>query len=115
MSMMSKWFQELGLKVENYTKMTCIHSALYFTGYREGQSWDALLTRTDLYKSNFKVKSDFMTQTIPKRGLETIYKRMLEGKFVFVILEAFGESMGKISEPKISFPHQKGKLYNVQY
>ncbi|XP_017233676.1 berberine bridge enzyme-like 22 [Daucus carota subsp. sativus] len=113
--MMGEWFPELGLRAENCTEMTWMESALSFAGYLKDDSWDVFLTRTDHYQSNFKAKSDYVTEPIPKSALEGAWKQFSAEESVFMIMEPFGGRMDKISKSKIAYPHRKGNLYNLQY
>ncbi|KAK2980085.1 hypothetical protein RJ640_012616 [Escallonia rubra] len=113
--LMHHTFPELGLQAETCTEMSWIESVLYFAGYPRGQSLEVLLNRTVQYKSYFKAKSDFVTEPIPKNGLEGIWERFLEEETVFMIMDPYGGIMDEISESKLPFPHRKGNLYNIQY
>ncbi|XP_052203155.1 berberine bridge enzyme-like 23 [Diospyros lotus] len=112
---MNKRFPELGLQAKECTEMSWIESVLYFAGYPRGQPLEVLLSRTTLYKTYFKAKSDFVKEPIPETGLQGIWERILEEKLVFMIMDPYGGKMDEISESELPFPHRKGNLYNIQY
>ncbi|XVF23015.1 hypothetical protein REPUB_Repub13aG0001400 [Reevesia pubescens] len=113
--LMNESFPELGLLAENCIEMSWIESTLYFAGFQPGQPLEVLLDKTQLYKSNFKAKSDFVREPIPEEGLEGIWKMFLAEETVFMIMEPMGGKMNKIPESTIPFPHRKDNLYNLQY
>ncbi|EEF39198.1 Reticuline oxidase precursor, putative [Ricinus communis] len=113
--LMNESFPELGLKAEDCTEMSWIESAVSFAAYPKGSPPEVLLDKTQLYKANFKAKSDFVTEPIPEDGLEGMRKRLLEEDIGLVIMDPYGGKMNKISESGIAFPHRKGNLYNIQY
>ncbi|XP_038689573.1 berberine bridge enzyme-like 22 [Tripterygium wilfordii] len=113
--LMNESFPELGLKAEDCSEMSWIESTLYFAGFQKGQPLEVLLGKTPLYKSNFKAKSDFVTQPIPEDGLGGIWEIFLKEEMAFMIMDPFGGRMNEISESESPFPHRKGNLYNIQY
>ncbi|KAJ8758726.1 hypothetical protein K2173_000447 [Erythroxylum novogranatense] len=113
--LMNGKFPELGLKAEDCTEMGWVDSAIYFAGYPKGSPWQVLLDKTQLYKASFKAKSDFVTQPIPERALEGLWKRILQEEIAIILFDPFGGRMSEISEADVPFPHRKGNLYNIQY
>ncbi|XP_069146462.1 berberine bridge enzyme-like 22 [Solanum lycopersicum] len=76
-SLMNANFPELGLKMEDCTEMSWIKSVLYFTGYQKGEPLEVLLDRKAQYKSNFKVNSDFVVESM----LESVFQGSQRGFF----------------------------------
>ncbi|XWS20778.1 hypothetical protein CRYUN_Cryun31cG0131800 [Craigia yunnanensis] len=113
--LMNESFPEIGLLAENCIQMSWIESTLYFAGFQQGQPLEVLLDKTQLYKSNFKAKSDFVREPIPEEGLEGIWKMFLAEEMVFMIMDPFGGKMNIIPESAVPFPHRKDNLYNIQY
>ncbi|GKV03934.1 hypothetical protein SLEP1_g16166 [Rubroshorea leprosula] len=112
---MNQSFPELGFKAEDCFQMSWIESAVYFAGFQKGQPPEVLLGKTELYKSYFKAKSDFVIEPISEEGLEGIWERFLEEEMVFMIMDPYGGKMNEIAENEVPFPHRKGNLYDVQY
>ncbi|XP_050370396.1 LOW QUALITY PROTEIN: berberine bridge enzyme-like 22 [Argentina anserina] len=115
MPLMKQSFPELGLEEKDCIEMSWVQSAQYFAGYKKEQPLEVLLSREALYKSNFKGKSDFVTNPIPEIGLQGIWERFMQEQLVFMILDPYGGKMAEISEFEIPFPHRKGNIYNIQY
>ncbi|KAJ0016770.1 hypothetical protein Pint_11305 [Pistacia integerrima] len=113
--LMNRSFPELGLKAEDCTEMSWVESTIYFAGFPKGSPLEVLLDKTQLYKSNFKAKSDFVTKPIPKNAIEGIWKMFQEEEVAIMIMDPFGGKMNEISESEAPFPHRKGNLYNIQY
>ncbi|XP_021298066.1 berberine bridge enzyme-like 22 [Herrania umbratica] len=112
---MNESFPVLGLLAEDCIQMSWVESTLYFAGFQQGQPLEALLDKTQLYKSSFKAKSDFVREPIPEEGLEGIWKMFLAEEMVFIIMDPFGGKMNTIPESAVPFPHRKENLYNIQY
>ncbi|TXG48171.1 hypothetical protein EZV62_027465 [Acer yangbiense] len=113
--LMNKSFPELGLKAEDCIEMSWVASTAYFAGFPNGSLLEVLLDKKQLFKSNFKAKSDFVTEPIPINGLEGIWERFVEEETAIMIMDPFGGKMNEISESETPFPHRKGSLYNIQY
>ncbi|KAL5771834.1 hypothetical protein ACOSP7_011444 [Xanthoceras sorbifolium] len=114
--LMNKSFPELGLKPEDCTEMSWVESTVSFAGFPIESPLEVLLDKKQLFKSNFKAKSDFVTEAIiPINVLEGIWERFVEEEIAIMIMDPFGGKMNWISESETPFPHRKGNLYNIQY
>ncbi|POO01084.1 FAD-binding, type [Trema orientale] len=111
-SFLAKDFPLLGLKKENCTEMSWIDSVLWWA--KNGTSPDALLDR----KPNSAIygirKSDYVQKPIPKGGLESLWKKMVDGK-VGLVFNPYGGRMNQIPGSETPFPHRAGNLFKVQY
>ncbi|KAL2494361.1 FAD-binding Berberine family protein [Forsythia ovata] len=113
--LMSNAFPELDLKQENCIEMTWIQSVLYFAGFKDRKVIKVLSDRGTLYKSNFKGKSDFVQNPIPKIAFEEIWERFTKVESAFILMDPFGGRMDEIAEYELPFPHRQGNLFNIQY
>ncbi|KAJ4970026.1 hypothetical protein NE237_003125 [Protea cynaroides] len=114
--LMQQSFPELGLQAQDCTEMSWINSTLYFAGYTNGESIDALLNRTLQPKAFYKGKSDFVTQPISITGFESIWKELIAGdSSPVIIMDPLGGRMNNISATATPFPHRAGNLYTIQY
>ncbi|XVF86099.1 hypothetical protein PTKIN_Ptkin18bG0014000 [Pterospermum kingtungense] len=113
--LMDAMFPELGLKHSDCMEMTWIQSTLFWAGYGNGTSLDVLLNRTQ-NKFFYKVKSDYVKEAIPKTGLETLWKWIMEiADRNFLEMSPYGGRMAEISESETPFPHRSGNLYKIEY
>ncbi|KAI8001543.1 Berberine bridge enzyme-like 13 [Camellia lanceoleosa] len=113
---MQESFPELGLAKEDCIEMSWIESILYFVGF-SGQSPDILLNRTSSLGASFKGKSDFVTEPISEKGLNTIsesYKN-LKVDYSEILFSPYGGRISEISESETPFPHRSGTIYNIHY
>ncbi|KAH7837534.1 hypothetical protein Vadar_014918 [Vaccinium darrowii] len=108
-------FPELGVERKDCTEMSWIQSVLNFAGFSTKQSYDVLLNRTNSDKSPFKAKSDYVKEPISEKGLEGLWKILLEEQRGYMIWNPYGGRMSEISENEIPFPHRSGNLYEIQY
>ncbi|KAF8369856.1 hypothetical protein HHK36_032115 [Tetracentron sinense] len=83
---MEKSFPELGLKAEDCTETSWINSTLYFANYRNGESIDVLKNRTLQPKNIYKNKSDFVKEAISEVELEEMWKVLLEGEIIPLLI-----------------------------
>lgn len=115
--LMEQSFPELGLKAQDCREMSWIESILYIDdGFPKGESIEILLDRNhNVNKGFFKAKSDFVTEPISEKDLETIWKVMQDGESGVMLWEPYGGKMGEISESETPFPHRAGVLFNIQY
>jgi len=69
----------------------------------------AYTLRTKLF---VKHKSDYVKTPIPKAGLETVWKKMIEiDLFMMMSLDPYGGRMSEIPENATAFPHRAGNIY----
>ncbi|KAL9671981.1 hypothetical protein QQ045_009555 [Rhodiola kirilowii] len=115
MSVMEESFPELGLSINDCVKMSWIESVLYIASYPKDTDPKVLLEGKSTFKNYFKAKSDFVREPIPEKGLEGIWKRLLNEKTPIMILNPYGGMMSRISESETPFPHRKGVLFKIQY
>ncbi|PPR93767.1 hypothetical protein GOBAR_AA26914 [Gossypium barbadense] len=107
-------FPELCLQRKDCTEMSWIESTLYWAGFPIGTSTDVLLNRVP-NKVFFKTKSDYLKNVMPKAGLETLWKVMMEIGNMRMQMSPYGGRMAEISESETAFAHRAGTLYIVQY
>ncbi|KAK3039756.1 hypothetical protein RJ639_027413 [Escallonia herrerae] len=115
LSIMIAGFPELGLQKSDCHEMPWLESVLYWTGFPNGTSVDALLSRVPQVLTHLKRKSDYLKEPIPKEGLEYIFQRMMEFVTPILTFNPCGGRMAKISEFATPFPHRAGNLANIQY
>ncbi|KAI9126783.1 hypothetical protein K1719_002379 [Acacia pycnantha] len=114
--LMNNTFPELNLQRNNCMKMSWIQSVVYFAGYSMNTSMDVLLQRNQTFRS-FKAKSDYVTQPIPKFGLQGLWNILLEENqnSPVLIFSPYGGKMREISDSETPFPHRNGIIYGIQY
>ncbi|KAF3450219.1 hypothetical protein FNV43_RR06299 [Rhamnella rubrinervis] len=76
---------------------------------------DVLLSRTPQVLTHLKRKSDYLKKPIPKKGLEWIWKRMIELETPMLTFNPYGGKMAEISSTSSPFPHRAGNLAKIQY
>ncbi|XVE89463.1 hypothetical protein DITRI_Ditri19aG0203400 [Diplodiscus trichospermus] len=114
-SLLGKDFPELRLKKENCTETSWIDSVLWWANFDLGTSPTALLDR-NLNDANFlKRKSDYVQTPIPRDGLESLWKKMIELGKVGLVFNAYGGRMNQVKATETPFPHRAGNLYKIQY
>ncbi|KAK1367102.1 Berberine bridge enzyme [Heracleum sosnowskyi] len=108
-------FPELGLKTEDCSEISWIESGPFFSNHTVGTSPDIMLNRSALPKFNFKGKSDFARNIIPKDGIMGIWEMLFNVAPEAALLQftPFGGRMNEISESAIPFPHRAGTLYMI--
>ncbi|KAK3025982.1 hypothetical protein RJ639_041673 [Escallonia herrerae] len=115
LSIMNAGFPELGLQKSDCHEMTWLESVLYWTGFPNGTSVDALLSRVPQVLTHLKRKSDYLKEPIPKEGLEYIFQRMMELVTPVLTFNPCGGRMAEISEFAKPFPHRAGNIAKIQY
>ncbi|XP_059638409.1 berberine bridge enzyme-like 21 [Cornus florida] len=115
MSVMNKDFPELGLKKDDCKEMSWIQSVIYWADFDNGTSVDALLNRVPKGVNFFKRKSDYVQTPIPKDGLESIWKKLMELEKIGLVFNPYGGRMSEIPESETPFPHRAGNIFKIQY
>ncbi|XP_042047609.1 berberine bridge enzyme-like 8 [Salvia splendens] len=107
-------FPELGLAREDCAEMSWIQSTLFVAGFPI-ESREVLLNRRDPSVRSFKSKSDYVQKPIPVKGLEGMWRRLLEPEAAaaLVLLMPYGGRMAEIRESALPFPHRGGNLFEV--
>ncbi|KAK3188772.1 hypothetical protein Dsin_028333 [Dipteronia sinensis] len=110
-------FPELGLQVKDCTEMSWVESTLFWADFPVGTSIDILLNRPkEVISFSFKRKSDYIKNVIPKKGLENIWKQMINLDVkISMQWNPYGGKMSEISESETPFPHRTGNLFKIQY
>ncbi|KAL6197077.1 hypothetical protein ACLB2K_032689 [Fragaria x ananassa] len=106
---------ELGLQKTDCIEMSWVESTVFWADYPVGTSIDVLLERPEGPTDNFKGKSDFVKEPIPKRDIESILKELLKIENMWMQWNPYGGRMSEISESETPFPHRSGNLFMIQY
>ncbi|XP_021756960.1 berberine bridge enzyme-like 4 [Chenopodium quinoa] len=117
--LMNTSFSSLGLKKQDCSEMPWIETTLFWNGNPIGTPLEVLLERTPTPPHSFsKHKSDYVKKPIPRAGLETIWKKMIEVESNNIMLlqwNPYGGRMSEIPEGATAFPHRAGNLFKIQY
>ncbi|KAL4386222.1 hypothetical protein GQ457_09G000710 [Hibiscus cannabinus] len=113
--LMNTNFPELGLQGSDCSEMSWVESTVYWAGFPKGTSIDVLLDRVRVNRLFFKSKSDYYKSLIPKQGLETLWKAMMDIEDIIVQMNPYGGRMEEISESETAFAQRGGNLFMVQY
>ncbi|KAL8209845.1 hypothetical protein R6Q57_006577 [Mikania cordata] len=114
-NLLDKDFPELGLQESDCIEMSWVESVLYYTGFPSGTPTSVLLSRTPQRLNPFKIKSDYVQNTISKQDFEYIFERMKELENQMLAFNPYGGRMSKISEFAKPFPHRAGNIAKIQY
>ncbi|KAF7153477.1 hypothetical protein RHSIM_Rhsim01G0131300 [Rhododendron simsii] len=115
LSLMDHSFPELGLTKSDCIEMSWLESVVYYTSFPIGTPVNALLSRVPQVLTHLKRKSDYLKKPIPKKGLESIFKKMLELEAPQLTFNPYGGKMARISPFAKPFPHRKGNICKIQY
>ncbi|XP_009362290.2 berberine bridge enzyme-like 17 [Pyrus x bretschneideri] len=116
LSLINESFPELGLQRTDCLEMSWVESTLFFAEYPLGTPINALLSRPNKPPPFFfKGKSDYVKEPIPKEGLESIWKMMIDIGTTHMQWNPYGGRMSEISESDTPFPHRAGNLFMIQY
>ncbi|XP_022873114.1 berberine bridge enzyme-like 21 [Olea europaea var. sylvestris] len=115
LSVMKTGFPELGLTKQDCKEMSWIQSILFWGNFDNGTSENVLLDRKGGPPNFFKRKSDYLKTPIPKEGLESLWKKMIELGKAGMVFNAYGGKMDEIPESATPFPHRAGNIFKIQY
>ncbi|XP_024004590.1 berberine bridge enzyme-like 19 isoform X2 [Eutrema salsugineum] len=115
-SLLRKEFPELALKKENCTEMSWLQSALWWDNHVNATQTDPkVFLDRNLDSASFgKRKSDYVATPIPRNGIESLFKKMIELGKIGLVFNPYGGKMAEIAEDATPFPHRK-KLFKIQY
>ncbi|KAE8685636.1 putative Reticuline oxidase precursor [Hibiscus syriacus] len=118
--LVNRSFPELNLMKSDCKEMSWLESILYWDNFPPGTPVEALLNRTQGARGYSKNKSDYIKTLIPKSGLETIWKLLIElanttTANVIMQWNPYGGKMSEIPASSTPFPHRSGNLFLVQY
>ncbi|XVF23027.1 hypothetical protein REPUB_Repub13aG0002800 [Reevesia pubescens] len=114
LSIMNERFPALGLAQSDCIETSWIQSVLFWTNISIDTETDVLLDRTPSLVF-LKRKSDYVKEPIPKAGLESLWKRMIELQVPSMIFNPYGGRMAEIPSTATPFPHRAGNLWKIQY
>ncbi|XP_051120216.1 berberine bridge enzyme-like 2 [Andrographis paniculata] len=112
LSIMESEFPELGLRMSDCREMPWIESVVEWAGVNGVTS---LLDRKPNSATFVKRKSDYVKNLIPKSGLESIFKKVVELRQVIITFNPYGGAMSRIPESSTPFPHRAGNIFKIQY
>lgn len=115
MGVMNQGFPELGLKKADFLEMSWIRSVMWWANFDNKTSLDVLLSRNSNGVNFLKRKSDYVQTPIPKDGLESLWKKMIELGKIGLVFNTYGGRMSEISSSATPFPHRAGNIYKIQY
>ncbi|CAH8378731.1 unnamed protein product [Eruca vesicaria subsp. sativa] len=115
-SLLRKELPELALQKENCTEMTWFQSALWWDNRVNATQTDPkVFLDRNLDSSSFgKRKSDYVATEIPRDGIESLFKKMIELGKIGLVFNPYGGRMAEIAENATPFPH-RNKLFKIQY
>ncbi|XP_074298544.1 berberine bridge enzyme-like 3 [Silene latifolia] len=114
--LMNKNFPILGLNISDCLEMSWVKTNLFWGHLPQTTPIEVLLQRTPTPSHEFqKHKSDYVKIPIPRAGLETIWKKMIEVENVILQWSPYGGRMSEIAENATPFPHRAGILFKMQY
>lgn len=115
LSITSSEFPELGLQKADCKEMSWIDSVLYWANFDNTTSPNVLLNRTPDSVNFLKRKSDYVKTPIPKTGLKSLWKAMIDIGKVGLVFNSYGGRMNEIPESETPFPHRAGNIFKIQY
>ncbi|XP_070662106.1 berberine bridge enzyme-like 7 [Malus domestica] len=114
-SLINESFSELGLQRQDCFEMSWVESTVFWANHPFGTPISVLRSRPQGPPNFFKSKSDYVKEPIPKEGIESIWKAMIEMDKVLMQWNPYGGRMAKIPESETPFPHRAGNLFKIQY
>ncbi|KAK9030147.1 hypothetical protein V6N11_031578 [Hibiscus sabdariffa] len=115
LSVMNQRFPKLGLSKSDCIEMSWVKSVLFWYNIPLDTDNKVLLDRTPPTLNYLKRKSDYVREPIPRAGLESIWKKMIELETPRMYFNPYGGKMAEIAAEEIPFPHRAGNLWKIQY
>ncbi|KDP36348.1 hypothetical protein JCGZ_09768 [Jatropha curcas] len=115
LSIINAKLPQLGLIQSECIEMSWLESVLFWTDFSLGTPTTALLSRTPQVLTHLKRKSDYVQEPIPRNGLESIWKKMIELQVPQLTFNPYGGKMAEIPADAKPFPHRAGNLWKIQY
>ncbi|XP_010449152.1 PREDICTED: reticuline oxidase-like protein [Camelina sativa] len=115
-ALLAKEFPELGLKKESCQEMTWIQSVLWWDNDENATKTNPkVLLDRELDTASFgKRKSDYVASEIPRDGIESLFKKMIELGKIGLVFNPYGGKMAEVAVNATPFPH-RNKLFKIQY
>ncbi|KAE8696285.1 Reticuline oxidase-like protein [Hibiscus syriacus] len=114
-SIMNDRFPKLGLTKSDCIELSWVKSILFWSNIPLDTDNKVLLDRTLPTLYHLTRKSDYVREPIPKPGLDSIWKKMIELETPKMYFNPYGGKMAEIVEQEIPFPHRAGNLWKIQY
>ncbi|KAE8647771.1 berberine bridge enzyme-like 8 [Cucumis sativus] len=105
----------LKLQRQECIEMSWIESTLFWANFPNGTAPDALLKRDKPTGSYLKRRSDYVRDVISKKGIEDIWKVLIEIGVGGLTCNPQGGKMNEISETATPFPHRAGVKFMIQH
>ncbi|XP_019178961.1 PREDICTED: berberine bridge enzyme-like 21 [Ipomoea nil] len=116
LSITDKELPVLGLKSSDLIQMTWIQSVLQWANFDyKTTKPEILLSRAPDELKFGKRKSDYVQTPIPKDGLESLWKKMVELGKVGLVFNSYGGKLAETPDDATPFPHRAGILFKIQY
>ncbi|KAL4369119.1 hypothetical protein GQ457_05G033710 [Hibiscus cannabinus] len=114
-SLLNKDFPELGIVKQICNETSWIDSVLRWANFAPATPPTALLDRDPNDADFLKRKSDYVQTPIPRKGLESLWKKLIEIGKVGLVFNPYGGQMNRVKSDESPFPHRAGNLYKIQY
>ncbi|CAN1166593.1 Berberine bridge enzyme-like 7 [Linum perenne] len=106
-------FPELGFTAADGEEVSWIQSVLSWNNLPTGNP-EILLSRKE-NRWNYKGKSDYVTEVIPKEALPGIWDAILKTGGAFTQWNPYGGRMAEIPVNETAYAHRAGYLFKVEY
>ncbi|KAM0938376.1 putative tetrahydroberberine oxidase [Dioscorea sansibarensis] len=115
LKVMNSRFPEMGVGVKDLKEMSWIRSVMSFGFYPIDSPLEILTDRSLQIKVNFKAKSDYTLNLLPRAALKILWDSLLQVDVGSIAFEPYGGKMAEIPGSHIPFPHRKGTLFSILY
>nr|GMD06294.1 reticuline oxidase-like protein [Ipomoea batatas] len=116
LSVTDKELPVLVIKSSDLIEMTWIQSILQWANFDYNTTKpEILLSRVPNEVKFLKRKSDYVQTPIPRDGLESLWKKMVELGKIMLVFNSYGGKLAEIPDGATPFPHRAGILFKIQY